>query len=201
MRSLTAKYLAVALAILMSACGEREYLVGTANCRFAVPIGVQEIRSAGATPTDSASSSIYLQLNADLLPALHAPDQQSFRVIVSCEQTPELDLSEQLRDSGISGPMRVQQQAGLDLYRVFKGDAEVSWVLLNFDPRIRDGGSPNNEIVAQCYLLSASATEPYSCVHTMRRRDVRIEYRFGPTSLGALEAVDDRIFGILTRRS
>lgn len=201
MRSLTSKYLAVAVAILLSACGEREYLVGPANCRFAVPIGVQEVRSTRETPADATSASIYLQINADQLPAPHASDQRSLRVIVSCEQTPEQDLSDQLRDSGISEPLRVQQQSGLDLYRVFKSDGEGSWVLLNFDPRVRGVGSPNNEIVAQCYLSSASASEPYNCVHTIRRRDVRIEYRFGPASVAALEAVDDRIFGMLARRS
>lgn len=198
MRSLS--FACLVAALTMCACSQAgEHIVGSGRCSFNVPSAVQLVSVQTQAGTDATVQSIYLRVKAGALdPALSPVGDGEFRFIASCEAKDEnTDIFRQLSDVGVVAPMRNERESGTDLFRIYKGEGNSAWVLVDFDPeRPR---SSQDRIVGNCYLLSSSAHAEYSCVHSVRRRSVRIEYHFGPEQVEVLAKLDQAIFALLER--
>lgn len=202
MRSLIDKSFAIAIGAVLAACAQPyRHVVGPEGCRFSVPSNVRALQSAPIRGTDSSVASIYLAIPVRTAPTASNDGNQPLRVIVSCESTPEPDVVVQLRESGVGLPIRATRQAGSDLYRIYKASGNSSWVLTDFVPQDLSTNPRAGRILAHCYLASASSRDKYGCVHSARHDGVRIEYRFGPSSVGFLDDFDRNTYSMLERMS
>lgn len=204
-------YTILVLTMTLSACSQysqAEQVVGSDNCRFMVPSGIEMLDRTPIGGGDSSVRSIHLRVDhrelRKLIPSVGGGGNEEFRFIVSCESdTVSADAVALLMEQGISLPIiesdRVLRQPDAELYRVYTNQNKSAWVLVNFDPRQAFNQSMAGDIVATCQLMSSSAGDEYRCVHTAMRGDVRLEYRFGPENTGNLNEIDRSIFSILKR--
>lgn len=211
-RNTLLKHASIALlAMSAAACGvgnQNDHIVGSSACRFRVPSYLQQINVNLPIPgLDRSTSSAYLRVDeraSQQAPPLLVLDKSSdFRFIASCETRPEIKVVDALRDQGISlaaiEPGWVKSEVGTNFYRLHGGGYTSSWVLLDFDPRSNPVPPDEAKIVANCHEMSASANVPFLCVHSDRRGDLNIEYRFGPAEIASVDAIDSVLFALLKR--
>lgn len=194
----------LALIGLLGACAVSDrHTVGAGQCRFLVPRRVEQLPTYAISGADTGAQSVLLQLDAAVAGGV-VSEPGEFRFIATCgREDPAPNAAQVLREFGILIPVSdqsaVDRQPGTALYRIYKDSARSSWVLANFDPTTASSALQGMRIVAQCHVLSSSARDAFSCVHTAQLGSVQIEYWFGPTDVGNLDRIDPFIFSILER--